>query len=186
MSKIYVAGAEIGRAIQKEDLEEKFGKFGRVVSVWVARQPPGFAFVEFEDERDAEDAIREMNNKEILGCEVTCEPSRGPRDRGNGNEETKPGDWQCRPCGVNNFARRFECFRCGAPKEGGGGGGGGDRGGGGGRDRYDDRRGGGGDRYDDRRRSRSPPRRRSGSRDRRRDSRERSPARRGDSRERRD
>lgn len=51
----------------KQDLDEKFGKFGRVVSVWVARQPPGFAFVEFEDARDAEDAIRDMNNTEILG-----------------------------------------------------------------------------------------------------------------------
>lgn len=32
MSKIYVAGAEVGRSIQKEDLEEKFSKFGRIVS----------------------------------------------------------------------------------------------------------------------------------------------------------
>lgn len=28
---------------------------------WVARNPPGFAFVEFEDRRDAEDAVRGLD-----------------------------------------------------------------------------------------------------------------------------
>ncbi|RHZ77851.1 hypothetical protein Glove_170g38 [Diversispora epigaea] len=25
----------------------------------------------------------------------------------------RPGDWQCKACGVNNFAYRTECFECG-------------------------------------------------------------------------
>jgi hypothetical protein len=146
-SKVHVAGAEVGRQIQKEDLEDKFRTFGTISSVWVARQPPGFAFIEFEDPRDAEDAIREMNNKEILGCPIKVEESRNGRRGGGGGgdgfNDVKPGDWPCDSCGANNFARRLECFRCGAPKPGGGGGGGGggyrdDR-----NDRYDDRRDGG-------------------------------------------
>jgi len=156
-AKVYIAGAEVGRSIQKEDLEEKFGKFGRITATWVARQPPGFAFIDFEDQRDAEDAVRDMNNTVIFGCEIKVEESRGRGGGGGGaGGEIKPGDWPCRGCGVNNFSRRFECFRCGAPKDGGGGGMGyddrrgydrnDDR-----RDRYDDRRGGGYDRYDDRR-----------------------------------
>jgi hypothetical protein len=41
MSKIYVSGEEVGRSIQKEDIDEKFGKFGRIADIWVARAPPG-------------------------------------------------------------------------------------------------------------------------------------------------
>ena len=166
------------QGITDTDLEEAFGKFGRVAKVWVARQPSGFGFVEFEEERDADDAIKEMDGKEIKGHGLKVEMSRS----GGQKAEQKPGDWICDSCGVNNFARREECFRCGAPKRSGGGGGGrggyDDR-----RDRYDDRGGRGGnddrrDRYDDRRddrrrsRSRSPDRRRDDredSRDRRRD-----------------
>ena len=30
-------------------------------SVWVAREPPGFAFVDFDDRRDAQDAIKDLD-----------------------------------------------------------------------------------------------------------------------------
>lgn len=30
-------------------------------SVWVARRPPGYAFIDFDDRRDAQDAIRELD-----------------------------------------------------------------------------------------------------------------------------
>jgi len=33
--------------------------------VWVARNPPGFAFVEFEDPRDAEDAVRGLDGRYV-------------------------------------------------------------------------------------------------------------------------
>lgn len=64
-------------------------------SVWVARQPPGFAFIEFEDRRDGEDAINEMNNKELFGCLLRVEESKGRRGKGGkgGDDGMKPGDW---------------------------------------------------------------------------------------------
>ena len=60
-SKVYVG--DIGSSINKEDLEDAFYSYGRMVNVWVARDPPGFAFVEFEDSRDAEDAVRAMDGR---------------------------------------------------------------------------------------------------------------------------
>jgi hypothetical protein len=32
-----------------------------VCSVWVARRPPGYAFIDFDDRRDAQDAIRDLD-----------------------------------------------------------------------------------------------------------------------------
>ena len=51
---------------------------------------------------------------------------------GRGGGDSKPGDWVCPKCGVNNFASRSACFKCGEAGGGGGRGQGG-RGQGGGR-----------------------------------------------------
>lgn len=59
--KVYVG--ELGSGAAKGDLERAFGYYGTLRSVWVARNPPGFAFVEYEDPRDAEDAVRGMDGK---------------------------------------------------------------------------------------------------------------------------
>ena len=39
----------------------QFGRYGQIRSIWVARKPPGFAFVEFNDARDADDAVRKLD-----------------------------------------------------------------------------------------------------------------------------
>lgn len=48
-AKVYVG--DLGSSASKQDLERSFSYYGELRSVWVARNPPGFAFVEFEDER---------------------------------------------------------------------------------------------------------------------------------------
>ena len=77
----------LGNNGSKQELEREFEKFGRLHDVWVARNPPGFAFVEFEDLRDAEDAIKSLNGARICGERVRVEMSRnrGRGGRGGGS-----------------------------------------------------------------------------------------------------
>ncbi|XP_045532420.1 RNA-binding protein Rsf1 [Pieris brassicae] len=79
-TRVYVGGLVEG--IKKEDLEREFDKYGKLNSVWVALNPPGFAFIEFENMQEAEDACSAMNGFEMLGATLKVELSRkrdGPR-----------------------------------------------------------------------------------------------------------
>jgi RNA recognition motif-containing protein len=41
-------------------------------SVWVARRPPGYAFLDFEDPRDARDAIRALDGNDAFIFFLFC------------------------------------------------------------------------------------------------------------------
>ena len=43
--RLYVKGS-----VTEEDLREAFSKHGEIDNIWVARNPPGFAFVTFVDD----------------------------------------------------------------------------------------------------------------------------------------
>lgn len=81
-TSVYVGG--LSEDVQKEDLEREFGKFGDLEKVWVARNPPGFAFIEFKDDEDANEAIKEMNGASINGSEIRVDISRGRGGRSGG------------------------------------------------------------------------------------------------------
>ena len=57
--KVYIG--DLGYGAAKQEIEDAFMRYGNVLNVWVARNPPGFAFVEFEDPRDAEDACKALD-----------------------------------------------------------------------------------------------------------------------------
>ena len=63
MEKSFVCSCSLGNNASKGELEDAFSYYGRLRSVWVARNPPGFAFIEFEDPRDAEDAVRGLDGR---------------------------------------------------------------------------------------------------------------------------
>ena len=80
--KVYVGN--LGNNGSKQELEREFEKFGRLHDVWVARNPPGFAFVEFEDLLDAEDAIKSLDGARICGEKVRVEMARNRGTKGGG------------------------------------------------------------------------------------------------------
>lgn len=57
----------------------------RVPALTLSRRPPAlvppprYGFVEFEDSRDADDAVYELNGKDLCGERVIVEHARGPR-----------------------------------------------------------------------------------------------------------
>ena len=63
---------------------EFFRGFGNLAAVWIARNPPGFGFVTFEDARDAADAVKELNGKELRGRPITVEVSGDKKGGGGG------------------------------------------------------------------------------------------------------
>ncbi|EDS37122.1 conserved hypothetical protein [Culex quinquefasciatus] len=73
--KVYVGN--LGSSASKHEIESAFGKYGPLRNVWVARNPPGFAFVEFEDKRDAEDACRSLDGQRCCGTRIRVEMSSG-------------------------------------------------------------------------------------------------------------
>lgn len=82
-NRIFVGG--ISESIQKEDLETVFSKYGRLTNVWVAQNPPGFAFVDFDDNQNASDAVAQMDGQELNGMTLKVAPYRGRRNnRGRG------------------------------------------------------------------------------------------------------
>ena len=59
--KVYVGN--LGSSAGRRELESAFNGYGSLRNVWVARNPPGFAFIEFDDPRDAQDAVKGMYRK---------------------------------------------------------------------------------------------------------------------------
>lgn len=124
--KVYVG--DLGNSATKQELEDSFSYYGPLRNVWVARNPPGFAFVEFEDARDAEDAVRALDGRTICGRRARVELSTGkrsgrerggagpPRRGGSGGRSFHPDD-KCYDCGERGHYAR-DCSR---HKPGGGG-----------------------------------------------------------------
>ena len=50
-----------GSNASQTELEDAFSHYGPLRNVWVARNPPGFVFVEFEDPRDAKESVKALD-----------------------------------------------------------------------------------------------------------------------------
>ncbi|XP_026105049.1 serine and arginine rich splicing factor 7a isoform X1 [Carassius auratus] len=109
--KVYVG--DLGNGAAKGELERAFSYYGPLRSVWVARNPPGFAFVEYEDARDAEDAVKGMDGKVLCGARVRVEMSNGMSRKSRYGRPSRrqfdPND-RCYQCGESGHYA-YDCYR---------------------------------------------------------------------------
>lgn len=70
MSRVYIGN--LSSRVTERDLEHFFRRFGKIRDVMLKN---GFGFVEFDDHRDADDAVYELNGRELCGHRVVVEIS---------------------------------------------------------------------------------------------------------------
>lgn len=106
--RIYVGG--LSPKTTPRCLKIVFARYGPLLEV---DQKSAYAFIEFEDYRDAEDALRDMNQRTVNGEVISVEYASRRRDRGDKDmcyNCGKKGHWasECK-----EEDGRGRCYRCG-------------------------------------------------------------------------
>ena len=74
-------------------MEDIFLKFGRVSRLDIKSGASfNFAFIEFEDKRDAEDALRETDGTTLFGAKIVVEWSKGGSRRSERGDRDSNGE----------------------------------------------------------------------------------------------
>eukprot|EP01111_Echinosteliopsis_oligospora_P005038 TRINITY_DN181_c0_g1_i2.p2 TRINITY_DN181_c0_g1~~TRINITY_DN181_c0_g1_i2.p2 ORF type:complete len:134 (-),score=23.89 TRINITY_DN181_c0_g1_i2:526-873(-) len=85
------------RDCRAADLEDHFKKCGKIIRCDVKS---GFGFIEFDDQRDAEDAIRDLDGSEFEGGRIIVEWAKGRRQATPNTDRRGAGLSYCF-CGSN-------------------------------------------------------------------------------------
>ena len=71
--------AKIPHSVTEQDLEHEFKSFGHIKEL---KLKTGYAFIEYDDYRDAQEAIKEKDGFKLNGSRIVVQPARGSkRDR---------------------------------------------------------------------------------------------------------
>ncbi|GFY68485.1 RNA-binding protein 1 [Trichonephila inaurata madagascariensis] len=107
--KVYIGS--ISSRTTKDDIESLFSRYGPLRNVWIARNPPGFAFVEFEDRRDAEEAVAELDGTRLCGQRIRVEMSHGKtrRDRRSDSRRSPPRPFHQLLLKAASLMHKFHC-----------------------------------------------------------------------------
>jgi len=124
--------------VRSRDIEDFFKGYGKILDVSLKTK---FAFIEFDDQRDAEDAVRDLDDKRLNGSRVRLEMSKGCKDKYRDFQRTGRVRYRSFSRSVSADKRRYRSrsrgggrSRSRSPRGRGGGGGG--RGGGGRRETF--------------------------------------------------
>jgi len=98
----------------RRDIEKLFSKYGRINEVWMATNPPCFAFVNFKHRADAEDAMQALDGKMIdnsrVGISFARKRTIGGRRGGGGGSYNNGSDRYSRGGGgydSSRYRRRY-------------------------------------------------------------------------------
>lgn len=88
-TRVYVGNLPMD--IRTREVEDLFYKYGRIkdIDVKFPSRPPAFAFVDFEDSRDADDAIDGRDGYEYDGHRLRVEPANAGGRRGGGGASAR-------------------------------------------------------------------------------------------------
>ncbi len=95
--KLYVGG--LAYSVTDQELEQFFSEQGKVLSATVIKdrdsgQSKGFGFVEMEDLKEAQNAIKTLTGKDLSGRTITVNQARPQEDRRSGGKSQRNGNYR--------------------------------------------------------------------------------------------
>ncbi|KAG1686472.1 Serine/arginine-rich splicing factor 7 [Nymphon striatum] len=103
-SRLHIADLGTGIDCSKREIERVFEKYGKLREVWLARNPPCFAFVVYDSKDDADEALRHLDGTMLCGGRIRVTIAR-PRTRGRGRNGWDP-NMRCYQCGEKGHFSR--------------------------------------------------------------------------------